>query len=97
MPFILGHSKVFCIFFMKDKYFSVIAQRNPVCAASLFLLFSVFTSPQPHANAAEINNDGAQALKAVFQDLLDYEKTVSESFGTVNISYEGALSVEQNA
>ncbi|MGH1403068.1 MAG: hypothetical protein ACRBDL_02385 [Alphaproteobacteria bacterium] len=48
-----------------------------------------------HVNAAKINAEGAQKLKQILQDNLDYQKTVNESFGSVSVTYEGELVVEQ--
>ncbi len=59
---------------------------------TLFLIFPVF-----NAHASTINEQDAAILKSSFQDILDYQKTVNEGFGTVKVVYEGALSVTQES
>ncbi len=50
-----------------------------------------------NASATPINEDGAQKLKASFQNLLDYQKTINEAFGSVTINYQGELTIKQEA
>lgn len=45
------------------------------------------------ANAATFDESGAAKLKQSFQRLLDYQKTVNESFGNVLVDYTGDLVV----
>lgn len=59
---------------------------------TLFLIFPVF-----NAHASTTNEQDAAILKSSFQDILDYQKTVNEGFGTVEVVYEGELSVTQES
>ena len=58
----------------------------------LFMVFVLTASP---ANALEINADGANKIQKIFQDLLDYQKTINEAFGSVDVDYEGEVTVAQ--
>ncbi len=62
----------------------------------LFLLLSILLFSPINAMAIEINDAGAQKLKSSFQELLDYQKTSNEAFGSLKIIYGGELTVEQN-
>ncbi len=57
----------------------------------IFTLF-VFFPLQSHA--AKINEAGAEKLRKILQDTLDYQKDVNEAFGSIAIIYEGDLVVE---
>ena len=58
----------------------------------LFLVFICLASP---TYAVEINESGAQTLQKTLQDMLDYQKTVNEAFGSVKVDYEGEINVKQ--
>ena len=60
----------------------------------LILIFCVSLVPL-HAKAVEINEQGAQTLQKSFQNLLDYQKTINEAFGSVRVMYDGDLTVSQ--
>ncbi len=62
-----------------------------------YLLAALVLIPFNYAHALQINQQGADTLKASFQDLLDYQKTVNDALGSVRIEYKGDLTVKQEA
>ncbi|PCK00404.1 MAG: hypothetical protein COA45_01080 [Zetaproteobacteria bacterium] len=48
-----------------------------------------------NAMAVEINAQGAQKLKTSFEDILAYQKEVNEAFSSLQVIYEGELTVTQ--
>lgn len=59
-----------------------------------FITLSTFASP---SFASNTNDQSAQKLKDAFQTMLDYQKTVNEAFGGVDLVYEGELTVTNEA
>ncbi len=63
----------------------------------LLLTCFTYTSLAATAQAQNINDQGAQTLRTAFQNLLDYQEKTQEAFGTINIDYDGELTVTQEA
>lgn len=63
----------------------------------LFFLAIFFTLPASMAHAIEINEEGAKTLQHSFQEMLDYQKTVNEGFGSVQVIYDKDVSIEQKS
>ncbi len=59
-----------------------------------YLLFAFILIPLNAAQAIEINQQGADKLKSYFQELLDYQKTVNDALGSVQLEYKGDLVVK---
>ncbi len=59
---------------------------------SLFVLVMIPAT----SYAAQINEAGAQKLKTVFQDILDYEKIVTDNLGGIELVYDGELTVDMH-
>jgi hypothetical protein len=57
--------------------------------ALIFLLF--FASP---AQAQSITPEGAQKLKALFEEIIDYQKVSAKAKGLAGVEYEGEVTVE---
>lgn len=94
MQFILGHSKHFCLDFTKVTHF-IYKFKGKIMLRVFAALSLLLIYPTSHASAA-INEAGAQKLKASFQELLDYQKTVNEGLGSVSVNYDGELTVVPN-
>ncbi len=58
----------------------------------LIVVILAFATSQ--AKAMETNPEGAEKLRASFQDMLDYQQTVNKAFGSIKIEYQGNLHVE---
>jgi len=69
---------------IKTKFFAI-------AAFALYVLFPTYTYAQS-ANTTT-NDQEAQRLKASFQNLLDYQKSVNEIFASSDITYDGELTI----
>ncbi len=59
-----------------------------------YILFAFILIPLNTAQATEINQQGADRLKSYFQKLLDYQKNINDTIGSVQIEYKGELTVK---
>jgi hypothetical protein len=66
--------------------------KHPLFALIAFTLCVCFPT---HTRAQETNDQEAQRLKTSFQRLLDYQKNVNEILGSVDITYDGELTVSR--
>ncbi len=93
MQFILGHGKSFCLNSLKHEYF-YISLKGKIMSRLKYLLFAFILIPINAAQASQINQQGADKLKSYFQELLDYQKTINDALGSVQIEYKGELIVK---
>ncbi len=75
-----------------SRIFTLI-QKPFFALVALFMLLALSALFPTYTHAQTTNDQEAQRLKASFQRLLDYQKNINEALGSVDVTYDGELTV----